>query len=270
MGKQPYIPLYIGDWEQDTNCLSLEAEGAWLKLVFKCWKNSGVFMCSTESLAILFKSDVQKVGSILLQLEINNVCDIERREDGKLLIICRRLVREAEISKIRKAVGKTGGLKKVANQKKSASKTQPKVKQIPEYENEYDNEIEDQEKLKEYDDWTQQIIDGNDHHFQKMFMNESIPAGDHIQFWVMDHRDLLNRYPRMRPPNQHAFRKSCLKHIRENHKKPITNGTSINKKQQHTASARDYIANYYGGKPGAKEVWPDHKIGRVVCGWALG
>jgi hypothetical protein len=26
-GKEPYIPLYIGDWEKDTNMLSLEAEG---------------------------------------------------------------------------------------------------------------------------------------------------------------------------------------------------------------------------------------------------
>ena len=98
-----------------------------------------------------------------------------------------------------------------------------------------ENAIEDKEKLKEYDDWTQQIIDGNDHHFEQMFMREGIPPGEHIQFLIMDHRDLLNRYPKMRPPTQDAFRKSCLKHIRENFKKPI-NGTSKTKQQRNTES----------------------------------
>lgn len=83
----------------------------------------------------------------------------------------------------------------------------------------------DSELLEDYELWTQQITDGNDHEFEVMFMNEQIPQSPNIQFWIMDHRDLLNRYPKMRPPNQNAFRKSCLKHIRENYKKP-TNGKS--------------------------------------------
>lgn len=81
------------------------------------------------------------------------------------------------------------------------------------------------EILNEYENWTQQIFDGNDHLFEQMFMKESIPQSPNIQFWIMDHRDLLNRYPKMRPPNQQAFRQSCIKHIRENYKKPV-NGKS--------------------------------------------
>lgn len=123
---------------------------------------------------------------------------------------------------------------------------QPKNKEInstyvPHMENEIviENEIE---LLKEYDTWTEQITDGNDHLFQVMFRNEQIPAGDHIQFWIMDHRDLLNRYPKMRPPTQDAFRKSCLKHIRENYKKP-TNGTTKTKREQNASDLRETLKN---------------------------
>ncbi len=134
MGKQPYIPLYIGDWEQDTNCLSLEAEGAWLKVVFKCWKNAGVFVTSRDSLIRLFKVDPQKFASILLEWKENNICDLQESDGGSVKIISRRLVREAEISRIRAIVGKKGGSKTQAN-------TQAKVEQIPEYEYDIDNDI---------------------------------------------------------------------------------------------------------------------------------
>lgn len=75
------------------------------------------------------------------------------------------------------------------------------------------------EILTEYENWTKQIVEGNDQFFEQMFVQEMIPQSPNIQFWIMDHRDLLNRYPKMRPPNQNAFRKSCIKHIRENYKK---------------------------------------------------
>jgi len=106
----------------------------------------------------------------------------------------------------------------------------------------------DDDKLKLYHEWTEQIIDGNDPLFAVMFNNEGIPQGDHIQFWILDHRDLLNRYPKMRPGSQQQFRSSLLKHIRENHKKPLSNGKSIiSKKQQQNEAARDYLKKYYGG-----------------------
>lgn len=115
-------------------------------------------------------------------------------------------------------------------------------------ENENENRIKNENELLEnYELWTKEIIDGNDHFFQQMFMQESIPAGDHIQFLIMDHRDLLNRYPKMRPPNVHAFRKSCIKHIRENYKKQ-PNGTS--KKREQTATTREYLKQHYGDKFG--------------------
>lgn len=137
MGKQPYIPIYIGDWEQDTNCLTLEAEGAWLKIVFKCWKNKGIFLTNYDSLSILLKISHEKVAKILLELKSNNVCEITERDDGFLLIICRRIVREHELSEVRKVSGKLGGDRKKESGKQKSSKQQAKVKQTPEYE--YEN-----------------------------------------------------------------------------------------------------------------------------------
>lgn len=109
--------------------------------------------------------------------------------------------------------------------------------------------------LDDYNDWTEQMVDGNDRYFQTMLRNENIPTSENLIHWIYDHRDLLNRYPKMRPPNQQAFRQSCLKHVRENFKKTF-NGAGTNKKQQHTATTAQYVADHYaaklagsGGKP---------------------
>lgn len=133
MGKQPYIPLYIGDWEQDTNCLSLEAEGACLKIVFKCWKNKGIFMTNVDSLCRLLKVDHQKFATILLELKTNNIFDLHEREDGCMLFTSRRIVRDIEISSKRAVSGSKGG-------SKSQAKRVAKPKQNLDIDN--DNEIE--------------------------------------------------------------------------------------------------------------------------------
>jgi len=110
--KQPYIPLYIGDWEQDTNCLSLQAEAAWLKIIFKMWKNgrSGRYKTSTNALQNLWKTDTKGVQNIINELGLNEVCNFEKdaENEGKytagheiFIFINRRMVKEAEISEKR-------------------------------------------------------------------------------------------------------------------------------------------------------------------------
>jgi uncharacterized protein YdaU (DUF1376 family) len=135
MGKQPYIPLYIGDWEQDTNCLSLQAEGACLKIVFKCWKNKGVFMTDADSLCRLWKVDRTNFASILLELKTNNIFDLVENAAGGVMFTSRRIVRDVEISAKRAVSGSKGG-------SKTQAKPEAKTKQIPEYEYEVDNDIE--------------------------------------------------------------------------------------------------------------------------------
>ena len=37
MGKQPYIPFYIGDYLKDTRMLPLSVRGAWVDLILFMW-----------------------------------------------------------------------------------------------------------------------------------------------------------------------------------------------------------------------------------------
>lgn len=141
MAKVPYIPLYIGDWEQDTNCISPLAEFALLKLTFKLFKSEkkGVIVTNFNTLSILFKSDLAKTKEIFNELYENNILNFEFIEDDKIRIISRRMIRESNLSEIRSNAGKNGGRGNKAKEKQKESKKKAKVKQITEYE--YDNDI---------------------------------------------------------------------------------------------------------------------------------
>jgi uncharacterized protein YdaU (DUF1376 family) len=128
MGKIPYIPLYIGDWEQDMNAVSLEAEGAWFKIICKMFKDekSGIYKTSTKALQNLWKRDSKGVHEILNELKDNDICGLEIGE--VITFTNRRMVREGKISEIRS--------KSVQKRYKKPTKDV----QITEYENEIENE----------------------------------------------------------------------------------------------------------------------------------
>lgn len=132
MAKIPYIPLYIGDWEQDTNCLSLQAEAAWLKIIFKMHKDgkSGVYKTSTKSLQNLWKTDTKTVQEILNELLENNICELEIGET--IIFSNRRMIREREIGEKRS--------KAVQTRYKSATKDHTKGIQSADIDNENDND----------------------------------------------------------------------------------------------------------------------------------
>ena len=132
MAKIPYIPLYIGDWEQDTNCLSLQAEAAWLKIIFKMHKDdkSGIYKTSTKSLQNLWKTDTNGVQEILNELIENNVCGLEIGET--IIFSNRRMIREREISEIRS--------KSVQKRYKTPTKDGTKGIQNTDIDNDIDND----------------------------------------------------------------------------------------------------------------------------------
>lgn len=144
MGKLPYIPLYIGDWEQDTNTISLEAEGALVKLTFKLWKSKtkGQVSFSFSQLSILFKKSESDALKIVKELEKNDVLGIDYGQDGTTQIITfssRRMMREVSKSTTYSENGKKGGRPK-KNNEKLKSKSKAKTKLIPD--NEYDNDTD--------------------------------------------------------------------------------------------------------------------------------
>lgn len=94
------------------------------------------------------------------------------------------------------------------------------------------------EDLKIYKEWTDVILTTNDQFFNDLVFHErwkpiAIPV---LDYWARDHLDLLHRYPKMRPQDQNAFRRSLLKHLRENKDKNI-NSKLNGKSNQRSADA---------------------------------
>lgn len=234
------MPLMMGDWIRGTRGMRADVKGVYIGLLIHQY-DSGYIPADLDELALI----EPEVGKVWVKLKDK----FQEFEPGKL--------RNKKLEEIRNfwekqsKNGSKGGRPKKNKPKTNPNnnpKTNPKGNHHNDIDHDYDIEFDnDHELLKNYELWTKEIIEGNDHFFQQMFMQESIPAGDHIQFLIMDHRDLLNRYPKMRPPNVHAFRKSCIKHIRENYKKQ-PNGTS--KKREQTATTREYLKQHYGDKFG--------------------
>jgi len=100
----PYIPIYIGDWEKDCNVLSLEAEAAWTRVIFKMFTNGkqSSYKIPTKGLQNLWRVSAEKVEEIIQEFLDYNICIINR--DGHYVeFICRRYVKENKISEVRKA-----------------------------------------------------------------------------------------------------------------------------------------------------------------------
>lgn len=208
MAKDPVLPLYYNDLTTSTQDWTDEEFGAYVRLLIHQWRQGGL------------PKDYQRLTRIATSLNTNWPLLKEKFQevDGLLknpVMEEIRLKRDKHKEKQRENV-----LKRYQKSTKQPTKKLPleKEKEI-ENENEIENEI-----LNEYSNWTNSILDRNDFLFWNKFRNEQIPESDNTDFWIRDHLDLLNRYPKMRPPNQGAFRRSCLKHIRENYKKQI-NGT---------------------------------------------
>ncbi len=146
MGKMPYIPLYIGDWEKDTNCLTLEAEGALLKLIFKMWDapEKGRLIVGFFQLSILLKKSEENAKKIVSELHENGILNVEFLENNKVKFESRRLLKELSKSLAMRDNGLKGGRPKKQEKKQIKSKSKAKAKQIPDndIDNVYDNDIE--------------------------------------------------------------------------------------------------------------------------------
>lgn len=143
MGRQPYMPLYVGDYIKDTRILPLNVRGFWLDLILFMWDNPvrGEIIGTIEEVARMIGCDVQEARFALNLLQQKKTADIVLLASGEFHIVSRRMKRDAEISQIRSEVGKNGV--KAKNEKKFASaKQQAKVKQNTEYDNEVENDIE--------------------------------------------------------------------------------------------------------------------------------
>jgi len=99
----PYIPLYTGDWEKDCNVLSLEAEAAWLRVVFKMFNNGkqSSYKISTKALQNLWRVDHLKAVCIIEELKDSEICGINA-EENHIIFTSRRFEKENLVSEARR------------------------------------------------------------------------------------------------------------------------------------------------------------------------
>jgi len=144
----PNIPLYIGDWEKDCNVLTLEAEAAWLRIVFKMFTNGkqSTYKIPTKGLQNLWRVSEQKSREIVQEFIDYNICEVV--VDGRFIeFTSRRFKKENEISEVRKeAVSNRKDRKKTTKPLQSTYKKDTNKVQNTDIDSDYEDEIEDENK----------------------------------------------------------------------------------------------------------------------------
>jgi hypothetical protein len=126
MGKQPYIPFYVGDYLKDTRILPLAVRGAWVDLILFMWDAPvrGELIGSIEDFARLMSCDRQEAQFVLSILKQKNTADFADLPDGQIRVVSRKMRRDANISEVRAEAGRAGG-KSARNTKTKRLYNQP-------------------------------------------------------------------------------------------------------------------------------------------------
>lgn len=126
MGKQPSFQFYPGDWKRDAGVqsLSFEERGVWFEMMLLMFESAErgklVFGSGTpmpeDAVARSLGLDRQRYVQILRKLLDYGVAS---KDEKTGIIYCRRMVRDAELSKKRAECGKLGGNPNLLNQNSS-------------------------------------------------------------------------------------------------------------------------------------------------------
>lgn len=133
----PHIPIYIGDWERDCNVLSLQAEMAWMKIIFKMHLSGkqSSYKVSAKGLQRLWKSTPAEVEEILKELRFEDICEITEISGG-FEFTSRRFKKENQISEVRSEAAKSRWEK----EKEDANNMQTSNKNLQNPDNDIDND----------------------------------------------------------------------------------------------------------------------------------
>lgn len=132
MSKAPAFQFYPNDWSRDLEEHPLEIEGAWIRICCKLWwsETRGTMTKTLDQWARILREKNKKTEKILQYFFKNGIADGSYLDNQNIIITSRRMVRDFEISQLRREVGKLGGnpgLKKInenldnQNESKSAS-----------------------------------------------------------------------------------------------------------------------------------------------------
>jgi uncharacterized protein YdaU (DUF1376 family) len=263
--KQPYIPFYTGDYIKDTRSLSLEAKGAWVDLILFMWtsESGGMLEGTMADFARMVGTSEGNFVAVLNELCRKNICDVFGDQTKIFKIVCRRLAREAEISEIRRD----------AVQTRYKTSTNEPTKTVQKSDNDNDNDTEvgngielkgsgeksepeapevprgtenTPETLSDCQQWTDQVIVGNDHIFQGMTRKDGITS-DNLEDLARSHLALCSRYAwHEKMTSQQAFRNSLIDHIKKELKQNVSgNAKTGNRNTDHISeAARDFAARH--------------------------
>jgi uncharacterized protein YdaU (DUF1376 family) len=143
MSKQPYIPLYTGDYMQDTRTLPLNVRGAWIEIMIHMWRSEerGVIVGTMPEFAMMMGCMLDEANFAISLLQQKRICDFEIQSDGFIKLICRRMNREAKTAKARSEAGIEGVKAKKAKAIAKANE-QAKTKQNTDNDNGIDTDNE--------------------------------------------------------------------------------------------------------------------------------
>jgi len=138
----PHIQLYPGDWLRDRISLcSLAAQGLWLRMMYLMHDSERYgYLCvngkpfTDEAVARGCGTTVDQYLTLLKELD--DMAIPSRTEQG--VIYCRRMVRDASISKSRSKAGRKGGYVKHENE---SGKSLAKVWQNTDNDNDNDSDV---------------------------------------------------------------------------------------------------------------------------------
>lgn len=234
MAKQPYIPLYTGDYLKDTRMLPLSVRGAWIDLMIFMWesKERGVLAYTMPEYAMMMSCSLEDANFAIGLLQEKGICDFEISSNGMVKLICRRMVRDAQLSKTRSEVGSLGGRPKKESKSKSKSKTKHETKTKANSDIDNDNEVDSENNKKEpvkisrkvprgtdealwdVENWTEDVIQSNDEVFIQMVKHLNLNG--QLEDLARSHLGLCSRYEwHLKMDSQQAFRYSLLNHIKE-------------------------------------------------------
>jgi hypothetical protein len=111
MGKNPAFQFYPSDWTRDLDDQDIEVEGAWIRICCRLWwsETKGKATKPLWEWARILRKTKKKTRDILEILIRKGISSGDVLDNQNITIISRRMVRDFEISQIRKDVGKLGG-----------------------------------------------------------------------------------------------------------------------------------------------------------------
>lgn len=109
MGKNPAFLFYPGDWTRDLGDQPHEIGGAWMLILCSLFWDGGRQTKTIQEWAKILRETRKKTEKILNFLREKHIADFEVLDNQNVTIISRRMVRDFEISKLRKEVGRLGG-----------------------------------------------------------------------------------------------------------------------------------------------------------------